>query len=443
MRKENSVLVIGGGGRETALVHKYSQSPEVHAVYAAPGNDSMQDTTEKPLRTFPNIKTTDISDIITICREERITLVDIAQDNAVEAGLADRLSEEGIAYIGPKREAGRLEWDKGYAREFMRDNGIPHPAFKVCQTPEEGYQYVAQHPGPLVVKANGLAEGKGVLLTNSSEETIKAIDEMKQFKGAGNIFLLEQMLIGEEFSTFAISDGNTYQIIGSAQDHKRVNDGDQGKNTGGMGCSTPPVLLTEEIMQTVRTDILDKTFKGMKKANTPYTGILYLGGMHVDKRGKPNVIEYNARWGDPEAQVIVTGIINDLFKVSLAVATRNLNSIQIQTDGKARVAVAGTSRGYPDDYSEVKGKIISGLENARNVEGVMIYGAGIKKVNGRNYANGGRLFYVVGEGNTVIDARKKAYEAMDKIRIDGGTKLLHFRRDIGWRDVNRLQTNIK
>lgn len=436
--RENSVLVIDGGGRGTALVHGYSKSPHVDSLYAAPGNDSMQDTTEKPVQTFSSVKTTDADAILEICRRYNISLVDVAQDNAVESGLVDILQQEGIPCIGPTRDAGQLEWDKGWSREFMKDNDIPHPSFFISHSETEGMDFLDQQPDqPWVVKANNLAEGKGVILTDNRDEAKRAIDEMRRFGGAGDTFLLEQYLRGEEFSSFVVSDGQNYRLIGSAQDHKRAFDGDEGPNTGGMGCSTPPLLLAPHIMEQVSQDILEKTIKGMHAMGRPYTGVLYLGGMMVEQ--DPYVIEFNARWGDPEAEVIVPSLVTDLYALSMAVAQGDISKLSIETDGKARVVVAGTSRGYPGDYSEIKGKKITGLEEARSLDGVNVYGAGVKRINGNTYANGGRLFYIVGEGNNVIDAREKAYQAMSVISIEDNG--LHFRTDIGWRDVQRLSQN--
>jgi phosphoribosylamine--glycine ligase len=435
----HSVLIIGGGGRESALVYGYGKSPAVSQIYVAPGNDLMQDATTKPVHIFPDISTTDIKKIIELCEKYHITLVDIAQDNAVAAGLGDALEEVGVLFVGPKRAAGQLEWDKAWSRQFMKINEIPHPSFGVFSSAEKAIEYLDQHPNqPWVVKANGLAEGKGVIVTNTTEEAKLAISEMKRFGIAGETFLLEQCLMGEEFSTYLVSDGTHWQVIGSAQDHKRAYDGDTGLNTGGMGCSTPPLLLTKKLNQVIAQKIVKKTIEGMKKIGRPYTGILYVGGMIIEtERGlQPYVIEFNARWGDPEAQVIIPGLQIDLFEMNMAVARRNITKIKITVDKKARVVVAGVSKGYPINYSEVKGKQIFGLAKASKVRGVMILGAGVKRVDKNEYANGGRLFYVIGEGKTVIEARKKVYKALSLLSIEGDN--LHYRTDIGWRDVKRL-----
>lgn len=442
--EHTSLLVIGGGGREAALVHGYSKSPAIDNIFAAPGNDLMADLTEKPVTIFSTIATTNIPAILEVCHKYQIGFVDIAQDNAVQAGLGDALQREGILFTGPTRATGQIEWDKAWARHFMQDFHIPHPAFQTCSSIKDGYTFLDSQPDqPWVIKANGLAEGKGVILTPNKAEAKKAIRYLKNsaLATAAETYLIEQCLVGEEFSTYAVSDGKDWQLIGSAQDHKRAFDGDQGQNTGGMGSSTPPLLLTPELMPQVSA-ILDQTFEGMKKIGRPYTGVLYLGGMVVQENGVPKVyvIEYNARWGDPEAQVIVPGLETDLFEMGLAVATQQIQHVRIQVDGKARVGVAATGKGYPDRQAveQVKGKEIIGLNEAKKKEGVMIFGAGIQLKNGKYIVNGGRVLYVIGEGKDVIEAREKAYGAMSEISIEGNN--LHYRTDIGSRDVARLET---
>lgn len=442
----NTVLIVDAGGRGATLVDKYAQSEHVKRVLAVPGNDLMRINTDKPVRIFPKLKTTSVPEILEICEEEGVNLVDVAQDNAIEAGLVDALIERGVPTVGPTRDAGQIEWDKAWSREFGARHGISQPSFKICFTQQEGFAYIQSQPDqPWFVKASGLAEGKGALPARNNEEALERVKEMERFKGSEEVFLIEKWLkgddgsTGEEFSTFVFSDGKRYKVIGSAQDHKRVNDFDEGENTGGMGCSSPPLVLTPELMRDVEKRILDRAIAELHSEGHPYRGVLYLGGMAIRERGNlnPYVIEFNARWGDPEVQVVLPGLINDLFEVGMAIAQGDIGSLQLQTDNKARVVVTGASRGYPSDYKDVGGKQIYGLDEARKIDGVRLYSAGIKEENGRYYANGGRLFYIVGEGKTVIDARQKAYEAMSIVSIDGNN--LHFRTDIGWRDVQRLR----
>ncbi|MBU1126815.1 phosphoribosylamine--glycine ligase, partial [Patescibacteria group bacterium] len=228
-------------------------------------------------------------------------------------------------------------------------------------------------------------------------------------------------------------------IIGSAQDHKRLNNFDEGENTGGMGCSAPPLVLSREMMASTKEKIIGKTIKGLQEEERHYKGILYFGGMMIKEKGQlvSYVIEFNARWGDPEAQVLLPGLTNDLFEVSMAVVGGDIRNLRLRTDKNARVGVAGVSRGYPGDYEKVKGKQLFGLDEARKINGVKIYGAGIKRIDGKYYASGGRLFYIVGRGENVLEARKKAYGAMSLISVEGNN--LQFRTDIGYRDVERLR----
>ncbi len=444
IKTDNIVLIVGNGGRESALVDKYSQSKYVKRIIAIPGNDLMQENTSKPVQTYQQLKTTSVKEILEICEEKKVDLVDVAQENAVESGLVDKLTQKGISVVGPTRKAGQIEWDKVWAREFGKKYKLPQPSFKVCFSEKEGINYLKnQADQSWFIKAVYLSEGKGALPARNNKEAIEKVKEMRRFGKAGKVFLIEKWLKGddnftEEFSTFIFSDGEHYQIIGSAQDHKRVNNFDEGENTGGMGCSLPPLVLISGIKNDVKK-IFDKTVKGLKAEGKPYKGVLFLGGMVIKHRNKlkPYVIEFNARWGDPEAQVILPGVKNDLFEISRAIVKGNINNIKIKTDGKARIVVAGASKGYPGDYQSVNGKRIYGLDEVKKIDGVKVYGAGIKKEKRKYYTNGGRLFYIVGEGKTVIEARRKAYEAMSLIFIEDNN--LHFRTDIGWRDVQRLK----
>lgn len=440
-----TVLIVGGGGRETALVDSYAKSPHVERIIAVPGNDLMQMTTEKPVEIFPGVETTDVPRILDISRHESVNIVDVAQDNAVEAGVVDALEYAGIPTVGPTRAAGQIEWDKTWSREFGEKHELAQPSFKICLSQEEGLTYLDEQPDqPWFIKAAFLAQGKGALPARNKKEAIERVLEMRDFGEAGSVFLIEKWLqsedgYAEEFSTYVFSDGKNYKLIGSAQDHKRAYNFDEGENTGGMGCSTPPLLLTPDLMAEVETNILERTLAGLQSEGRPYKGVLYLGGMVTKENGKikPSVIEFNARWGDPEAQVLLPGLVNDLYEVSMAIAQGNIQDLQIQMDGKARVVVTGASRGYPGNYDQVKGRQIHGLEQVKEMDGVKLYGAGVKK-NGEKYiANGGRLFYIVGEGDSVIEARRKAYDAMSIVSIEGNN--LHFRTDIGWRDVDRLR----
>ncbi len=430
-----TVLVIDGGGRGSALVDKYSQSNLVKQIIAIPGNDLMAFNLKKPIKTYSQIKTTDIPEIIKICHQEKIDLIDVAQDNAIAAGLVDELTKQNFSTIGPTKLAGQIEWDKSWSRDFMKKYQIPSPQYYVFHNKKDGFKFLNQKKDQLwFIKASGLAEGKGVIPANNNNEAKAAIKEMTRFGNSGQTYLLEDWLIGEEFSAFAVTDGKNFKILGFAQDHKRVNDFDQGPNTGGMGCVSNPLIINSKIKSQVK-EIFKKTVNGLNQEKRPYKGILYLGGMVVDQ--KVFVIEFNARWGDPETQVILPSIKTDLVEINKAILDQKINKLKIIIDKKTRIVVAGTSQGYSLSYESVKGKLIFGLEKIIKSKKVKLYGAGVKVKDHQFIANGGRLFYLVAEGKNIIEARQIVYQNLSSISID--CNHLHFRTDIGWRDVQRLR----
>ncbi len=431
-----TVLIVDGGGRGAALVDKYAESKHVGKILVVPGNDLMQINTAKSVITYPNLKTTSIREILDLCKSEQIDLVDVAQDNAVEAGLVNELEKMGIMSVGPTREAGRLEWDKAWAREFMDKNDIPSPRFFIFKSQLDAIDFVKKNPKKRwFVKASGLAEGKGAIPASNLAEAVAAIKQMSDFGVSGEIFVLEEWLSGEEFSAFALCDGENLEIVGYAQDHKRVNDGDTGPNTGGMGCVSNPLVVDTRIKNQV-SSIMKKVVKRMKHEGRPYKGVLYLGGMVVG--GKVYVIEFNARWGDPEAEVIVPSIINDFWEVGMAIVNKKLNELKLSSDNLTRVAVALSAKGYPVNYKQVLGKKITGLEKIQNM-GVKVYGAGVRKLGNDYVVNGGRVLFVVAEGQGVEEVLRLVYSAVSKVNIEGNN--LHFRHDIGWRDIERLNKN--
>jgi phosphoribosylamine--glycine ligase len=443
---KHTILVVDSGGRGSALVDTYLRSRHSDRVIAVPGNDMMCNATKKPVAIYPQIKTTDISKILTICKKEKVTMVDVAQDNAVQAGLVDALMEQNIPVVGPTRMAGQIEWDKAWARSFGEKYGLPQPVFKICHSVKEGYDYLkSQHDQPWFIKASGLYGGKGALPAKNNEEARKMIQEVVTYGESGKIFLIEKWLQSdnnepaEEFSMFIVCDGEHYKIIGTAQDHKRVNNFDKGENTGGMGCSAPALVVDAKLQKKIEEKILKPTIKGLMEEGRPYKGILYLGGILIKQKSvlEPYVIEFNARWGDPEAQVLLPVVKTDLVEINQVILDESIHKTTITTDNKSRVVVAGVSRGYPGDYEKVKGKEIFGLDKVMKMKGIRLYGGGVKVVGKKFYANGGRLFYIVGEGKSVIEARQKAYEAMALVHIEGNN--LHYRTDIGWMDVERIR----
>lgn len=436
------VAVIDAGGRGSALIDKYAQSRQVDELIAIPGNDLMQLNTTKPVHTFPQLKTTSKKEILEICSQFKVALVDVSQDNAVECGVSDLLRENGFKVVGPSRAAGQIEWDKAYSREILEKTGSPQPEYRVFESEEEGVSFInSSADKPRFIKAFGLAEGKGALPAKNNKQALKRIKELRRFGDQAQKFLIEDWLIGEEFSAFAISDGFDCQFLGFAQDHKRVLDGDQGENTGGMGCSTPPLIVSAEISRQ-SCEIITDTLDALNSAGRPYQGIIYLGGIVVEEAGvqKVYVIEFNARWGDPEVECLLPGIKTDWFKAGLACAEGTLSKLKISTDSKCRVAVVCASAGYPGDYSEVKGKEIKGIDQLVKNPDLKIYGAGVKVAGSKFIASGGRLFHVVGEGLDVVEARESVYKALKAVSIpDPKGDLLHYRTDIGFRDVNRLK----
>ncbi len=434
-----TVLIVGGGAREHAISSAYERSPQVKRIVVAPGNDFIAFRREKEVIVDKNCFLKNPNSMLEIARKYKPDLVDVAQDDAIGAGAVDVLQENGFRAFGPTRAAARIESDKRWSREFMQRHKIPHPRFRYFDSEEAGINYAKEmYSNELrrlaYEKATGLAGGKGSLKSTSLEEAMRNIRRMKDFPdGAGNIFLIEDGLVGEEFSYYAISDGQTYRIFKSAQDNKTVFNFDEGDQTGGMGAISP-AMVTSPVSQVIEEQQIRRAINGMREEGTPYIGILYLGGVVVD--GKPMNIEYNARWGDPECQVVLPALQNDYMDLVSATLEGRLDQIQIRQDGKTRVCVVGASRGYPNDYSAVIGKQIHGLEEAINIDGVTIFGAGIDVQDGRFYANGGRLFSVVAEGDNILEARQRAYSSIAYITIEGNN--LHYRTDIGWRDVERF-----
>lgn len=428
-KKGKTVLVVDASGRGAALVHKYSVSPQVAKIIAIPGNELMQMNSKVPVKVFTNLKTTSVSEILEIAKKEKVDLVDVAQDNAVEAGVADRLLADGFKVVGPTRRAGQIEWDKAWARDFMKKYKLPIPAYEVFDSQKKAKDYIQKNPHKkFFIKASGLAEGKGAIPAENEKEAFEAILQMQKFGSSGEKFVIEEWLEGEEFSMFALSDGKKFQIVGSAQDHKRLYDGDFGPNTGGVGCSTPPLIVTQNIYRQ-GAQIIRKTLNGLKKEKRIYKGVLYLGAIVVKNR--VYIIEFNARWGSPEAEVLVPGIQNDFFSIGQEIADGKFKT-KLKVDGKSRIVVTGSLR----PGIESKKREIKGIEKVAKLQGVKIYATRITKDKHKYYVSSGRLFHVVAEGKNIINAREKAYAAMSQIFIEGNN--LHFRTDIGWRDVKRF-----
>ncbi len=429
-----NILIIGQNGREHVLAQTYAKSKSVKKVIITPGN-GLTDFTSKKVKNHPEVGMFDFEKIVEICKKEKIDLIDVPQENIIETGHVDRLSSLGFRVFGPTRLAAQLEWDKQWARDLMVKYKLPIPKFESFTNKKEAIEYINKLGDKLLfIKAAGLAYGKGVIRVENKKEGIEAVKSMSKLGKSGETFLIEEGLIGEEFSLFALCDGKDYQIVSFAQDHKTVYDGDKGPNTGGMGSVAPALVVNKKVFKEVDQKIIKPLINGMLNEGRPYKGILYLGGM-LTKNGV-KVIEFNCRWGDPEAEVILPSIKTDYLKIVESIISVKLKTLKVKLDNKVRVSVAACSKGYPGDYSKVSGKEIFGIENAIKLPGISIFGSGIERKGKRFFASGGRLFYIVGEGKNIIEARERAYKAMKLITIEGDN--LHYRTDIGWRDVARL-----
>ncbi len=432
------VLIIGAGAREHAISQAYEKSPQIKKIIVAPGNDFITYKREKEVVIDKNCSLKDPQSILNIAESYSPDLIDVAQDDALAAGTVDSLRKNRFLVFGPTKQAARIEWDKKWSREFMTRHKIPAPVYSSFVSEKLAKDYVkglyCKEPEKfLYIKASGLCAGKGALEARNLDEAIRNIEKMKTFGEAGSEFLIEHGLEGEEFSCYAISDGETYHILKSAQDNKRVYNFDGGDQTGGMGAISP-AMVTEPLSKEIEEQLIAKAFNGMKSEDILYKGILYLGGIVVN--GKPMNIEYNARWGDPECQVVLPSIENDYVGIIMLALERRLWEIKLGQDDKTRFCVVGASKGYPNDYSNAKGKQIYGLEEAMKVEGVTVLGAAIAVQDGKFYADGGRLFSIVTEGPDIVEAKQRAYSAIAHINIEGNN--LHYRTDIGHRDVERF-----
>jgi phosphoribosylamine--glycine ligase len=428
-----NILIVGSGGREHALATAYSKSKKIKKIIVAPGN-GLIDYNAARIKVEADVAASDFDGILGLIKKYKIDLVDVAADDQLAEGFVDKLQALGIKAFGPVKKAAEIEWNKDWSRHFMAKYKLPVPSYRSFSDVKKAIAYVKSLKDQvLYIKASGLALGKGAIRAENKKEAITAINSMKQFGKAGETFLIEECMIGEEFSLFAICDGKNYQIVGTAQDHKTVYDHDLGPNTGGMGCVLNPKVVTPKVFKQVEENILKPFMKGMQKEGKAYTGILYLGAM-VTKTGI-KIVEFNSRWGDPEAEVLIPAIKTDYLTVVENALNGKINKTKIVCDKLSRLSVAGCSLGYPIDYSKVKGKIVTGLEIAIKSPGVKIFGAGIAK-KGKNFiVHGGRVIHVVGEGKTLVQAREKAYKVMALINIQGNN--LHFRNDIGWRDLER------
>ncbi|PLX35705.1 MAG: phosphoribosylamine--glycine ligase [Hyphomicrobiales bacterium] len=425
-----NVLIIGSGGREHALAWAIARSPELDHLICAPGNGGIAEVAE-----CAALEIGDNGAVTRFCRERGIDLVVIGPEAPLANGLADALEEAGIAVFGPGREAARLESSKRFTKDLCRQYDIPTARFESFDNAEAAKAYILEQGAPIVIKADGLAAGKGVILASTEQEALAAIDDMfaGAFGTAGHEVVIEEYLTGEEASFFALTDGETVLPLATAQDHKRVGDGDTGLNTGGMGAYSPAPVMDEAMCQRVMDEIILPTVEAMKAAGTPYKGVLFAGLM-ITAEG-PSLIEYNARFGDPECQALMMRLDSDLLPVLKAVADGKLAGRELSWKSEPALTVVMATTGYPGAYEN--NSEIRNLEAAMADPNVEIFHAGTKRENGRLLANGGRVLNVTALGDTVRYAQTRAYMAIEQIDWPQG----FCRHDIGWRAVNREQAN--
>ena len=421
-----NILLLGSGGREHALAWKLAQSPSCSKLFAAPGNPGIA----KHARLIP-LDSADHAAIAEFCRAEQIGLVVIGPEQPLVDGLADSLRAEGISVFGPGREAAQLEGSKGFTKLLCARAGIPTARFYRAETRAEAEAELDLFGLPVVIKADGLAAGKGVVIANTAQEAEAAVTDMfgGGFGAAGASVVIEEFMQGEEVSFFALTDGKTVVPFGSAQDHKRVGDGDTGPNTGGMGAYSPASIFTPDLQQQVLAEIVQPTVTAMAEAGTPFVGILYAGLMLTDEG--PKLVEYNVRFGDPECQVLMARLDSDLAELMLAAATGRLHEAEPpRFRQEVALTVVMAAEGYP--ATPRKGGAISRLDEAE-AAGAQVFQAGTAEVDGRLVANGGRVLNVTAIAGDIAEARERAYAAAEQIDFDTG----FYRRDIGWREIAR------
>jgi phosphoribosylamine--glycine ligase len=421
-----NILILGSGGREHALAWTIAASPLTARLICAPGNAGIAQVAE-----CAALDLSQHAAVIAFAKANKIDLVVVGPEAPLCTGIVDDLEAAGIKAFGPSKAAARLEGSKGFTKDLCQANKIPTAAYERFKSAAPAKDYVRRQGAPIVVKADGLAAGKGVVVAETVDEALTAIDMI--FGGgvgsAGSEVVVEEFLIGEEASFFALCDGETAIALASAQDHKRAFDGDKGPNTGGMGAYSPAPVMTPELTQRTMDEIVLPTVRAMKAMGAPFKGVLFAGLMITEKG--PQLIEYNCRFGDPECQVMMLRLMSDLVPALLAARDGLLKNFDLRWYPRAALTVVMAANGYPGEYR--KGSAIEGLAEAAALEQVAIFHAGTKAEAGRILAVGGRVLNVCGLGRTIGEAQARAYAAVDKIRWPGG----FCRRDIGWRAVER------
>lgn len=423
------VLVLGGGGREHALCWALKKSKRIEKLYCIPGNGGITEVAEVP----HGIDLKDFEKLAQFCKAEGIDLVVPGPEEPLVKGVADVLQERGIKVFGPSKSASQIEGSKAFAKEIMKKACVPTANFAVFDDPEKARAYVEKKGAPIVVKADGLCAGKGVFVCDTLDEAYQAIEKIMEeriFGDAGKMVVIEEKLSGEEASFIVITDGETFKVLPTSQDHKRLLDNDEGPNTGGMGAYSPAPLITPSLREAISDKVIAPILKTMKKEGYPYFGFLYAGLMIANDT--PYVLEFNCRLGDPEAQAILPRIENDLLEIIEWTFEGKLAEVELKESKDWAVCVVMASKGYPGSYE--KGKLITGLDKAKEIPGVIVFHAGTKKEGGSFYTNGGRVLGVTALGETLSSAIDKAYQACALIHFEGA----FYRRDIGQKAFKHL-----
>jgi len=424
------VLVIGSGGREHAIVWKLAQSPRVEKIYCAPGNGGIAEKAE-----LVNIKVEDIERLLKFTKENNIDLVVVGPERPLALGIVDLFGSEGIKIFGPTKELARMESSKAFSKELMKRFGVPTADFKIFKDSEAAKDYIRTKGTPIVIKADGLAFGKGVIVAKEKEEALGAVANIMDFKlfgSAGDLVIIEECLEGEEASILVISDGNDYVCLASSQDHKRVFDDDKGPNTGGMGAYSPAPVVTDAIFSEIKDKVLSPIIKGLAQEGKFYKGVLYAGLM-ITKEG-PKVLEFNVRFGDPETQAILPRMETDLVDVIEASIDGTLGKLgDLKWRPDVCVCVVMAAGGYPGDYK--KGMEIKGLDELAGLRDVMVFHAGTRRDDSKVLSDGGRVLGVTALGSDIENAIKRSYDAASRINFEGA----HYRRDIGAKALKKVE----
>lgn len=414
------VLVMGGGGREHAIVWKLAQSQHVDKIYCTPGNAGISEIAE-----CIEMDTSDFSALIDFVRYEWIDLTVVGPENPLSKGIVDAFEKDGRKIVGPTKAASQLEWSKVFAKEFMKRHRIPTAEYKVFTSYIHARDYVRIKGAPIVIKADGLAAGKGVIVAstvNEAMDALKLIMKDRAFGEAGTRVVVEECLSGEEASFMVFTDGETIVPMVSSQDHKRVFDGDEGPNTGGMGAYSPAPVITKKLESTIIEKTIKPAIEGLRSEGIRYKGILYAGLMIKDE--KPYVLEFNCRLGDPETQPVLSRLDADLMDIFMAIAGEKLSDISVRWKDEASVCVVLASKGYPGKYE--KGKVIHGLDDIKKMDNVFVFHAGTVFNDNQIITNGGRVLGISALGKDIRTAKEKAYEAIKNIHFEG----MHYRKDI-------------